>query len=60
MSAVRVPVLMYHRVGDAHNDWEHKYCVSVKGFAKNMHALDRAVLRVWASLGVPKRTDPHA
>lgn len=42
MSAVRVPVLMYHRVGQAHNDWERKYCVSASRFADHMHTLDRA------------------
>lgn len=42
MSAVRVPVLMYHRVGVAHNDWERKYCVSAERFAEHMHTLDRA------------------
>lgn len=40
--AIRIPVLMYHRVGDAHNDWEHKYCVSPQRFAEHMHALARA------------------
>jgi peptidoglycan/xylan/chitin deacetylase (PgdA/CDA1 family) len=42
MSAERVPVLMYHRVGDAHNDWERKYCVSPQRFAEHMHALVQA------------------
>ena len=42
MSALRVPVLMYHRVGEAHNDWERKYCVSVQCFADQMHGLDRS------------------
>jgi peptidoglycan/xylan/chitin deacetylase (PgdA/CDA1 family) len=42
MSAERVPVLMYHRVGDAHNDWEHKYCVSPQRFAEHMQILARA------------------
>jgi peptidoglycan/xylan/chitin deacetylase (PgdA/CDA1 family) len=30
---------MYHRVGAAHNDWEHKYCVSPQRFAAHMRAL---------------------
>lgn len=42
MNAVRVPILMYHRVGDAHNDWEHKYCVSAARFADHMRMLARA------------------
>lgn len=42
MSAARVPVLMYHRVGEAHNDWEHKYCISPERFSDHMHMLDRA------------------
>lgn len=39
MSAVRVPVLMYHRVGEAHNDWERKYCVGAQRFSEHMLAL---------------------
>jgi peptidoglycan/xylan/chitin deacetylase (PgdA/CDA1 family) len=35
----RLPVLMYHRVGEAHNDWERKYCVSPKLFDAHMAAL---------------------
>lgn len=42
MKAERVPVLMYHRVGDVHNDWERKYCVSPQRFAEHMHALVQA------------------
>lgn len=41
MTAVRVPVLMYHRLGVAHNDWERKYCVSPQLFAHQMQALVR-------------------
>jgi peptidoglycan/xylan/chitin deacetylase (PgdA/CDA1 family) len=37
----RVPVLMYHRIGSAHNDWERKYCVSPETFAMQMEALAR-------------------
>lgn len=40
--ASRIPVLMYHRVGEAHNDWEHKYCVSSARFAAHMHTLASA------------------
>lgn len=39
MNAERVPVLMYHRIGDSHNDWERKYCISPEHFAAHMHAL---------------------
>jgi peptidoglycan/xylan/chitin deacetylase (PgdA/CDA1 family) len=42
MSAVRVPILMYHRVGDAHNDWERKYCVSPQRFSDHMRTLSSA------------------
>ncbi len=37
--AERVPVLMYHRIGDAHNAWESKYCVSPDRFADHMRTL---------------------
>jgi peptidoglycan/xylan/chitin deacetylase (PgdA/CDA1 family) len=42
MSAARIPVLMYHRVGEAHNDWERKYCVGAQRFSEHMHTLARA------------------
>ena len=42
MSEMRVPVLMYHRVGVAHNDWERKYCVGAQRFAEHMRTLARA------------------
>lgn len=42
MNAVRVPVLMYHRVGEAHNDWERKYCVSPQRFSDHMRTLAHA------------------
>lgn len=35
----RIPVLMYHRVGTAHNAWESRYCVSPERFALHMHRL---------------------
>lgn len=38
-TAARLPVLMYHRVGDAHNDWERKYCVSPQRFEAQMKTL---------------------
>lgn len=45
--AQRVVVLMYHRIGDAHNAWERKYCVSPERFAAHMHLLaDRGMKAV--------------
>ncbi len=38
---MRVPILMYHRVGDAHNAWEQKYCVSPERFRRHMQRLAR-------------------
>ena len=40
-AATRVPVLMYHRVGQAANEWEAKYCVGPERFASHMWALKR-------------------
>lgn len=40
--AIRIPVLMYHRVGEAQNEWERKYCISAARFADHMRKLDRA------------------
>ncbi len=37
--AERVLVLMYHRIGEAHNDWERRYCVSPELFAAQMERL---------------------
>lgn len=39
--AARVPVLMYHRVGQAGNAWEARYCISPANFAAQMQALER-------------------
>lgn len=33
---------MYHRVGDAHNDWEARYAISAANFESHMQALARA------------------
>jgi peptidoglycan/xylan/chitin deacetylase (PgdA/CDA1 family) len=41
MQAHRIPVLMYHRVGETHNEWERKYCVSPARFASQMETLAR-------------------
>jgi len=35
----RVPVLMYHRIGEANNDWEVRYAISPHNFKAHMHAL---------------------
>ncbi len=40
-TAQRVPVLMYHRVGTAHNAWEARYCIAPDAFAAHMQALAR-------------------
>jgi peptidoglycan/xylan/chitin deacetylase (PgdA/CDA1 family) len=37
--ASRVPVLMYHRVGTARNDWEARYAVAPQVYAGHMQAL---------------------
>jgi len=42
MNAERIPILMYHRVGNALNDWERKYCISPTRFAEHMQILARA------------------
>jgi peptidoglycan/xylan/chitin deacetylase (PgdA/CDA1 family) len=41
MTATRVPVLMYHRVGKAHNDREARYAIHPDAFAAQMFALAR-------------------
>ena len=38
----RVTVLMYHRVGDALNDWEARYAITPLNFAAHMRALAKA------------------
>ena len=43
--ASRVTVLMYHRVGDAQNAWERRYCISPERFASHMQALQRRGMR---------------
>jgi peptidoglycan/xylan/chitin deacetylase (PgdA/CDA1 family) len=40
-SAARVSILMYHRVGEAHNDWEARYAISPQNFAAHMQTLAR-------------------
>jgi peptidoglycan/xylan/chitin deacetylase (PgdA/CDA1 family) len=46
--AIRIPVLMYHRIGDAHNAWEAKYCVSPQLFSEHMHMLATHGMRACA------------
>ena len=43
--AERVPVLMYHRVGPAHNAWEARYAIAPEAFAAHMQALRRKGFR---------------
>lgn len=42
MSEARIPVLMYHRVGDPGNSWESRYAIPACRFAAHMDALARA------------------
>ncbi len=44
-NAQQLPVLMYHRVGEAINDVERKYCVGPRRFAAHMRALAAHGLR---------------
>ena len=37
--AQRVPVLMYHRVGESRNDWESRYAIAPGSFARHMQTL---------------------
>jgi peptidoglycan/xylan/chitin deacetylase (PgdA/CDA1 family) len=61
LAASRIPVLMYHRVGDAHNAWEARYAIDPKNFAKHMRALARSGYQAisinslfeWLETGVP-------
>ena len=43
--ASRVTVLMYHRIGEARNDWERRYCVSPERFASHVQSLQRRGMR---------------
>ncbi len=40
-TATRIPVLMYHRVGESHNAWEARYAIAPARFATHMQALAR-------------------
>ena len=37
--AQRIPVLMYHRVGTSHNEWENRYCIPPDQFSRHMRKL---------------------
>ena len=37
--APRIPVLMYHRVGETHNSWESRYCITPDQFKLHMRHL---------------------
>lgn len=39
MSAQRIPVLMYHRIGEQSTRWDRHYSVTPRRFAEQMHAL---------------------
>lgn len=39
IGAICVPVLMYHRVGEARNPWEARFAISPENFAAQMQAL---------------------
>lgn len=64
-AAVRVPVLMYHRVGEAHSEQEARYTISPGNFAAHMQILSgrgyRAVgmdaLANWLEGGPPLPED---
>lgn len=39
IAAKRIPILMYHRVGSAQNDWERRYCIAPELFSRHMNRL---------------------
>jgi len=43
--AIRIPVLMYHRVGQANNAWEARYAITAANFSSHVHALSDAGYR---------------
>jgi len=43
--AQRIPVLMYHRIGTAHNEWESRYCIPPEQFARHMQHLAKRGMR---------------
>lgn len=44
-AAQRIPVLMYHRVGKSHNEWESRYCIPPDQFDEHMHHLAKQGMR---------------
>lgn len=44
-AAERIPVLMYHRIGTSHNEWESRYCIPPDQFAKHMYYLAKRGMR---------------
>ena len=44
-AAQRIPVLMYHRVGTSHNEWESRYCIPPDQFARHMRHLAKRGMR---------------
>ncbi len=42
MTVLRVPVLMYHRIGESINTWEARYAIPAERFAAHMNALAQA------------------
>ncbi len=57
----RVTVLMYHRVGNAENDWEARYAITPQNFAAHMRRLAKSgyqaihidALVDWLESGIP-------
>jgi len=37
--AQRIPVLMYHRIGQTHHAWESRFCLTPVQFSRHMHHL---------------------
>jgi len=66
MSAERITVLMYHRVGRAQNAWERRYCVTPERFAQQLrrlgdrgyHACTIDELFGWLQEGIPLAGKP--
>lgn len=50
MTATRIPVLMYHRIGDPSTDWDSHYSVTPRNFTQQMGKLARKGYRA-CSLG---------
>ena len=48
-TVTRVPVLMYHRVGMANNQWEARYAIRPNDFVAHMETLARKGYRAVAA-----------